>query len=260
MADTLLDLAYAATETHPEDVSVRLRFYSRLVEGELFLLLDAEPTGDHINPKLFDLEDGPIILAFDTETRLTDFTGMPAPYAALPGRAAVQMLAGQGLGIGLNLGVAPSSRLLPPEIIDWLAETLTERPQELQLRAARLYAPKGLPEALLGALDQRLARMEGLAQMAYLVGAEYEGDRSGHMLAFVDAVAEAEGALARAVQGALSLSGVEAGALDVTFIASDDSRAAEFARVGLRFDLPQPQKPDAPIAPGSDPDRPPRLR
>lgn len=260
MADTLLDLAYAATESHPEDVSARLRFYSRLVEGELFLLLEGEPIGDHINPKVFDLEDGPIILAFDTETRLTDFTGMPAPYAALPGRAAVQMLAGQSLGIGLNLGVAPSSRLLPPEIIDWLAETLTERPQELQLRASRLSPPKGLPEALLSALDQRLARMEGLAQMAYLAGAEYEGGRAGHMLAFVDAVAEAEGALANAVQGALSLSGVEAGALDVTFIAADDSRAAEFARVGLRFDLPQPQKPDAPIAPGSDPARPPRLR
>lgn len=261
MAETLLDQAWIASEAEPDNDALRLRFYARLVEGEVFLLLDKEPQGDHIEPKLFDLEEGPIVLAFDLEARLTEFTGLPAPYAAMPGRMLVEMLAGQKTGLGLNLGVAPSSRLLPPEILDWLAQTLSERPQELSARITGMHPPKGLPETLLLALDQRLARMEGLARMAYLVGTSHEGGARGHLLAFVDAAPGAEAALARAVQGALSFSGVEAALLDVTFLSADESRAAECARVGLRFDLPQPDasRPQ-PNGPGLDPARPPRLR
>ena len=54
--------------------------------------------------------------------------------------------------------------------------------------------------------------------------------------------------------------GVEAGQLDVTFVSADDGRAAELARVGLRFDLPQPAKPVEMKAPGLDPNAPPRLK
>lgn len=258
MDDTLLDRAWAECEAAPEDGALRLRYYARLVESEMILLLDHEATGDDIQPKVFDLEDGPIVLIFDTEARLTEFTGLPAPYAAVPGRALVEMLAGQGLGVGLNLGVAPSSRLLPPEILDWLAQTLAESPQELTSRLTALHPPKGLPEALLIALDQRLARMEGLAQMAYLVGTEDDSGARGHLLAIVGAASGAEATLARAVQGALSFSGVEAGMLDVTFLSADDPRAAECARLGLRFDLPRPQDNAATTAP--DPTKPPRLR
>ncbi|WP_071798858.1 SseB family protein [Natronohydrobacter thiooxidans] len=257
MAETALDRAWMASEAAPEDHALRLGFYARLVEGEVFLLLEEEPQGDQIRPKLFELEDGPILLAFDLEARLTEFTGLPAPYAAMPGRVLVEMLAGKGTGLGINLGVAPSSRLLPPEILDWLAQTLSERPQELTSRITGMHPPKGLPEALLLALDQRLARMEGLARMAYLVGTSHESGARGHLLAFVDAAPGAEAALARAVQGALSFSGVEAALLDVTFLSAEDGRAADCAKLGLRFDLPQPE---AAPAPGNDPRRPPRLR
>lgn len=258
MGDTLLDRAWADCEAEPEDGALRLRYYARLVEAEIILLLETEATGEDIRPKVFDLEDGPIVLVFDTESRLTEFTGLPAPYAAVPGRALVEMLAGKGLGVGLNLGVAPSSRLLPPEILDWLAQTLSERPEELTSRLAALHPPKGLPEALLVALDQRLARMEGLAQMAYLVGTEDDNGARGHLLAIIEAAPGAEATLARAVQGALSFSGVEAGMLDVTFLSADDSRAAECARLGLRFDLPRPQADTSGTTP--DPKQPPRLR
>lgn len=260
MTDTPLDHAHAATEAAPDDIPTRLRYYARLTEGELFLLLEREAKGDQLDPKVFDLEDGPIVLAFDREDRLTEFTGLPAPYAALSGRVVVEMLAGTSLGLGLNLGVAPSARVFPPEILTWLSETLSERPEELENRVTAFHAPRGLPEALLTALDSRLARMEGLAALAYLVGTEYEGGARGHMLAFVDAADGAESALARAVQGALGFSGLEAGQLDVTFLPSDDGRAAELARVGLRFDLPQPAKPVEVTAPGMDPDTPPRLK
>lgn len=264
MQDSLIDQAWRASEAAPEDGALRLAYFARVVEAELFMLLEREAEGDQIIPKVFDLEDGPIVLVFDREERLTEFTGLPAPYAAMPGRALVQMLTGPApgpkLGLGLNLGVAPSSRLFPPEVLDWLAAMLAERPEELTTRITRLAPPKGLPEALLLALDQRLARMEGLAQMAYLVATEAENGARGHLLAFVDAAPGADATLARAVQSALGFSGLEAGTLDVTFIAANETRAAEFARVGLRFDLPRSPISEPPKAPGTNPDRPPKLR
>ncbi len=254
MSETLIDLAWQASEAAPEDGQLRLAYFARVAEAELFILLEREAEGETIDPKVFELEDGPLVLAFDSEDRLTEFTGLPAPYAALPGRALVEMLAGQGMGLGLNLGVAPSSRLFPPEVLDWLAGMLAERPEELTARLTGLAPPRGLPEALLTALDQRLARMEGLARMAYLVATEAESGARGHMLAFVEAAPGAEAALARAVQAALAFSGLEAGVLDVAFLTADDPRAAELARVGLRFDLPQP------TPPAPRPEGPPRLR
>jgi hypothetical protein len=263
MTLTPLDHAHLQAEADPDDIPARLRFYARLIEAEMFLLLETEAQGDQISPRVFELEDGPILLAFDLESRLSDFTGMPAPYAALPGRVLVQMLAERGgLGLGLNLGDAPSARVLPPEIIDWLAESLGEAPARQEARIERLHAPRGLPDLVVTALDDALRRMAGLARLAYLAGAEFEGGRRGHVLALIDAQDGSEGALARAVQNALALSGVEAGALDVTFLSASEQRAAEFARVGLRIDLPEP--PEAEVIeftpPGMDPARPPRLR
>lgn len=264
MTMTQLDAAHLRAEDAPDDIPRRMAFYARLVEAELFLLLEREADGPKITPRVFDVEGGPIVLAFDLESRLSDFTGMPAPYAALPGRALVQMLAQDGtLGLGLNLGEAPSARILPPEVLAWVADTVSDTPEQAEARLSELLAPHDLPDLVLEALDAALGRMAGLARLAYLAGAVFDGGRRGHVLAFVDAAPGAEGALARAVQTALALSGVEAGALDVTFIDATDARAAEFARVGLRVDLPegevQVQVLDNP-GPGMDPAKPPRLR
>ena len=97
--------------------------------------------------------------------------------------------------------------------------------------------------------------------MAYLAAVEWDSGARGHLLAFVDAAPGAEGALARAVHEALTFSGLEAGTIDVAFFRSADPVAARLARVGLRFDLPafEPRQ-SAPSAPGTDPDKPPRLR
>jgi hypothetical protein len=59
---------------------------------------------------------------------------------------------------------------------------------------------------------------------------------------------------------ALVFSGIEAGELDVAFLRASDPAAAVMARVALRFDLPSPAEPAAPVAPGMDPARPPKLR
>lgn len=262
MAETPIDQAHALMQSAPDDDAARLRFYDRLADAELFLMLTHEPDGEAISPEVFDLQDARFVLAFDLEERLSAFAGRAVPYAALSGRAMAQMLAGQGIGLALNLEVAPSAILLPGDALSWLSETLGHAPQEAEARIDGLAAPRGLPEALLTALDSKLAAATGLARKAYLAEVTYEGGVTSHLLGITGTMPGAEAPLARAINEALVFSGLEAGALDVAFLDDKDPLTAELARVALRFDLPEPepQSRPAPVAPGSDPDRPPKLR
>ena len=255
---TPIDMAHSAMET---DDAARLHFFERVADAELFLLLEREPDSDQITPELFEVEEGSFVLVFDREERLTEFTELASPYAALSGRAIAAMLTGQGIGLGLNLGVATSSILIPDHAVDWLHRTLQNRPARVDAMPVAINAPRGLPEALLTALDEKLAQTAGLARVAYLVSVTYEPGRPGHLLAFVAAVERAETALADAVGEALTFSGLEAGELDVGFFAASDPMVARLKSVGLQFDLPDPiAMPRQPDAPGMDPSRPPKLR
>jgi hypothetical protein len=179
----------------------------------------------------------------------------------LSGRALSGMLAGQGLGLAVNLGTG-AEMLLDADAVDWLAEMLATRPDEVEEAPEEIAGPGALPEALLTALDARLASAAGLARRAALVAVVMPAGGRGICLAFIDAVPGAEPSLARLVGEALSFSGLEAGTLDVGFFRSDEAVAPRLVRAGLMFDLPDLQDPQAgaPVAPGTDPDRPPRLR
>lgn len=257
---TPLDLAHAAMEAAPDDDRTRLRFYDRLAAAELVIALQAEAEGDTISPLLFPVEEDTLVLAFDTEDRLTAFFGSAQPYAAMSGRRLAAMLASEGLGLGLNLDVAPSAMVLPAAAVAWLAETTAARPDLQEARPEEIGPPRGVPEVVLTALDARLAASAGLAKQAYLVSARYAGAGTMPLLAFIDAVPGAEDALAQTAQEALVFAGIDAGAMDVAFFRASDPLAARLARHGLRFDLPDPEPVHAPGAPGLDPDRPPRLR
>ncbi|MFP7672067.1 SseB family protein [Marivita sp. S0852] len=261
-APTPIDQAHAAMEADPENSAGRLRFFDRLVEAELFLLLAREAEGDQAEPELFDVGDARYVLVFDTEDRLSAFAGRAVPYAALSGRSVVGMLAGQGIGIALNADVAPSSILLPDEAVDWLANTVSQSPAEAEARPEQFNAPKGLPDGLLEAIDVKLRVTTGLARRGYLAEVLYDTGVRGHLIGFTGTLPGAEPALAQAIQEALVFSGLEAAALDVVFLRDSDPVTAQLARVGLRFDLPEPAQvtPVERAAPGSDPAKPPLLR
>lgn len=266
--ETPLDAAHAAMIDG--DPAAERSYYARLADTELFLMLATAPDetagGDALAPQVFALDEGRFVLAFDREDRLTAFAGGAADYAALSGRALARMLAGQGpaaaLGLGVNLGT-DAALLLPADGVAWLAEALETPIAEAEARLTDVSSPRGVPEALLRALDQALARTGGLARRAYLAAARYDGGGQGHLVAFAGAAPGAEPVLARAVAEALRFSGLEAGALDVAFPGDGATLWRHLDRVALRFDLPEPEPeaaPAPPAAPGSDPARPPRLR
>lgn len=260
MTDTPLDLALTAMEAAPENDEARLTFYERLAESELFLLLEREPEGDQVEPRLFQTADGDLVLVFDREHRLTDFAEGPAPYAALSGRSLAAMLHTQNIGVGVNLGVAPSSIVIPPDAVSWLNETLGEDPLEVTETPEEILPPGNLPERLVTGIDAKLAQAAGLADFAYLAAVKYRGGRNGHLLAFIGATPGAEPALAGSAREALVFSGLDAGEVDVAFLKASDQIAAKLAKLGLRFDLPKAPEASVPGAPGLDPEAPPKLK
>ncbi len=259
---TLLDKAHAAMDALPDNDGLRLQFYERLADCELFLLLEAEPVDDIAKPIIFPVEGQKYALVFDREERLVEFSQVPTPYISLSGRMIAQMLNGQGVGLGVNLSVAPSSMLLPETAVTWLAKTLSVAPEETTAKPTAVYAPGSVPEILIRSLDTKLATMAGLAKSAYLAELAYEDAPKGHVIAFIDALEPAKGAITAAISEVLTFSGIEAGTLDVLFLRATDPICAQLTEVALRFDLPDLQDPQAHAikAPGSDPDKPPKLR
>jgi len=258
---TPLDMAHQIMQNAPEDEAARMRFYERLADSELFLLLKEEAVGDSLLPEMIEVEGVKYLLVFDREERLAEFARGSAHHAALSGRVIATMLAGQEIGLGLNLDVAPSSILIPDQALIWLGEMLAGTPDQVMEKPEIIERPTGLPEALLTSLDMKLASAAGMAKTAYLVAVTYHGGRRSHMLAIIDAVPQAQGALAKAVNEALSFSAIEASELDVTFLAAGDPVCGVLEKVGLRFDLPENKVQSQTISPpGGDPNSPPILR
>lgn len=262
---TVLDLAHRLMEDAPEDAAARMRFYERLADTELFLLLLDEAEGDApVRPQVFALDEGRFVLAFDTEERLATFAEAPTPYAAIPGRVVMAMLAQAGdLGLGLNLAVAPSSFLMPAGAVSWLADMLAAAPETASGLPKGFARPTALPPELEPALRAKLSQLAGFAETALLAAVTYADDRRGHMLAFLGAREGSEPALAKAVGEALAFSGIEAGEIDVSFLAPDSAAARTMDGVALRLEIPRLAEAPAakgPTAPGMDPGRPPILR
>ncbi|MFN4100789.1 MAG: SseB family protein [Pararhodobacter sp.] len=261
----------AAEEDSAGQSTARLAFHAELSRAEVFVLLDAEVSGDTMKPRVFDLSDVRAVLAFDSEMRLAGFAGGAAAYAALPGRVLVTLLAEAGEGLSLMLNAdAPDAALLTPDVLAWLAATLSAPAPAEGEGVPEGFAAPSLPASVLDllvpALERRLSGTPGLAQTV-LAAVQWQGGARGHVLALGGLPEAAQAPAARAVAEALALSGLEAGSLDVVF---PTGRAlGAIAAVGLTlapapFSMPEDQviRPgDTPGAnPGMDPQRPPKLR
>ena len=261
MTRSALDAAHAEMQAGGETEA--RGFYRLLADAPLCLLLAAPAEGETLTPQVFELTDGPLILAFDSEERLAAFQDGPQPYAVLPGRVIAQAVAGQGLSLGLNLGSGGESEtLLPPAALDHLLALLDVSSDVIEGRLRSFHAPR-VPDALDAALRATIAAASGLIGGAVLAGVSYANGAQGHVLALVGARAEAEAALAKSVAEALSFAGLEAAALDVGFLSAEDAALPRMVAVGQTFEVRPPAAAPAPMtpaAPGSDPDRPPRLR
>ena len=257
---TPIDCAFAAMQVDNTDTIARLRFYESLCDAELILSLKNEPTNETLSPQIFSSEGQNYALIFDSHERLADFAKVTSPYAALPGRVIIEMLEGQNIGLGLNLGVAPSNILLPASAVDWLGNVLSANVREQTAAPQEIFAPTNIPTPLLCSLTKKLNFAIGLADSACLVCVRYSRGDPGYLLAYIDARQEAYAELTQIISDAMAFSGVENETIDVAFFSSSDPICSRLTRAGLFFDLTEPEQPTpAPTAPGMDPDKPPRL-
>lgn len=165
--ETMLDAAFLRAEASGDDADLR-RFYGMLAETTLCAPVEPE-SGDTLKPVVFPLESGPTALAFDTESRLAAFFGAATEYVEIPGRDLIASLASQGLALGLNMGVAPASTLLPNAALTWIAEEGGATVEEAEPSAnVEVFSPTGAPAALLAALAERVAAHPGLIEEAWL--------------------------------------------------------------------------------------------
>ena len=257
MTETILDKAHRAMTDASENDQLRLTYFGQLASAELYLFLEQEISDDQIKPQIFNTEDGDFILAFDSEDRLAEFAGGPAPYAAISGRALAKMLTTPDLGVLLNPGLL-SSEALTQDVLRWMRETLSSAPEARSERLSQIGIPDA-PELLVKALDQTLASARGLADGAYLAKAIREDTRASLILGILNVTPGAETALTNAVQEAVVFSGGET-MVDVVFLSSDTEIIGPLEIYGLRFDIPQPETPRPPSSPGMDPSSPPKLR
>ncbi len=266
--ETPLDLAYLAMQAAPDDEKARLQFYAEFADTPLTLLLKESAGAESISPQMFETEEGSFVLAFDTEERLADFArsldGGAAEYAQIPGRGLASMLTGQGVGIALNPGVAPSEFLCTPDVIDWLVATVSHAPVPQEAQPGDIAGPGDVAEDLLRAMTRAMRHASGFASAAYLVKATHRGGQEGLMLALLDVAPGSEDALAGAVSTAVQFLGDQDLRLDVVFPEKSSPFAGQVAQCGVDIPIPAPAdetaKTTTPAAPGMDPERPPKLR
>ncbi len=259
--ETALDHAHDAMIRSGETEAARRAFFAAVAAAELVLVLEAEVAdgSDQITPLVLETDDGPLVLAFDTEARMAGFLGQGTATATLSGRALAQMLAPAGLGLGLNLDVAPSGIVLPAAALAWLADLAPPQAQVREGQIVQLDPPRDVAPVLLQLLDARLAMLAGTATGACLAQARYAQGDAALVLALSDVPEPARPAVSQSIGEALSMAGLPEAAIDVLFVDAETEVWTRLARVGLRFDMPQTAT-SQPAAPGGDPDRPPILR
>lgn len=235
----------------------RARVLNRLADTELFVALDADPVGDRVRIRLFDLPQGRLAIAADQEDRVAAFFDAPTEHVAMPGRALAAMLAAEDVSLMVNPGAA-SEMLLEPSVLGWLAEALSQTPAEMQAGPARLAAPSSqMVAALAEPLATRLSDMEDIAETAALVSAKWQDGAEGHLLV-LSGVEEGQRALvAKALGELLAFLPPLPESCDVAFdlplpdaaliLRNEKNEAAQVTSGG-------------PTAPGSNPDKPPILR
>lgn len=256
---TLLETAARLMAQDPE--VGRLQFFRTLADANLMLLLETDAQGETLTPRIFDLPEGRVVLAFEREEDLASLgvgpDSGPLPYAELPGRVLAQLLAPEGLGLGLNLGSGlQSEQLFPAAAMVWLTDQLAGSLSTERGGFADLTAPDAQASAALAQiLAQAPAGWGGQADQARLYA---KGD--GLALILSGAPEAGQQALAQSLAEALRFADLGGRVVDIAFAESN-----AWPKGGTLFDWPARHAPVAAASPvragpGTDPEKPPILK
>jgi len=261
--ETPLDRAARAAADPGAPADAQARVYALLLETALCVPVCPAGPDDAIRPQVFALSEGDAALAFDDDARMAAFFEGPTEYVALPGRALAALLADAGLGLGLNLGDAPSAMLLEAATMRWLAAQMGGALRADAAAAATVAPPRRADPALAAALAGRLAAFPGMVAEAWLVRLE-GGDEPGltAALRLSPTAARAPEALAEALAAELGRAAAPFAPSGETVAIAALETTSPLLAAARRLGAPLHAPPDAPARPAAAPapPRPPKLR
>lgn len=242
----------SAIPFHEAGPAARARILSRLADTEVFAALASDPANDRADLMIYDIAGSRVALACDLEERLAGFLGQAVAYVALPGRALAAALAAEGQGLLFNPGQA-SELLLDADALIWLGQALMAEPSlagdavPVATRAPRADVVAALAEPL----ALRISDMAGLLDSVGLIGADWGGGQSNHLLILRGVSETHRGPIAKAMAELLAFLPQIEGGVDLAF--SDRMHPAAALVIE-----PAPILHEPPAK--RDPNAPPRLR
>lgn len=248
--ETPLDLAFERARNDPEETA---GFYDALFAATVFLPIDgaydddgndSEAEASAIEPIFYEVEDAPTLLIFDTEERLANWTDVPIDYVGLTGRQLFAMFDGEQQ-VALNIGVAPSSVVIPVSVVSWLHEKAVETMESEDIEpgtALEVAPPPKLAPEIVARIAARIAglRKEVDEAVFFSLGIDTAQDESERRVVLGVAVSQAGAADAEAVASALAdtARGAFDGArhVEVALLSADSPLMEKARKVG--FNLP----------------------
>jgi hypothetical protein len=250
---TALDRAFEQMQAAPDDTQLRRAYYTKLALSEVFVPLEE---GSDNAPLLIESDGLHYALAFDSEARLAAFFEAGQSRAVMSGRALARGLIGAQTGIGLNLGVADTAMLIPPEAIEWVTGFETS----ISVDMSRIVSiePAQFSEKTLAALDTFFATLEGAAQVVHCATGIDEANARASLFVFENANPSLHAGITQQLAQSLAmLEGIENA---VVVFDPQDALLTRLHKVALSIALPEPRVQLQPAIPGSDPSKPPKLR
>lgn len=165
--ETPLDLAFERARVDPEETA---SFYEALFAATVFMPIDgafdedgneSESEARSISPILYEVEDVATLMIFDTEDRLARWTDEPIDYVGLTGQQFFAMFEGDQQ-VALNIGVAPSSVIIPINTVGWLHQRAIEEVESEVVGAGSAVEVAPPPELTTEAVARITARIAGL--------------------------------------------------------------------------------------------------
>ncbi len=228
--ETALDLAFERARSDEDESGI---FYDALFAATVFMPIrnaynengeESDTDAQAIEPLVWEVEGNETLLLFDTEERLARWANEPMNYIGLPGSTFFKMFQGE-LQVAVNLAVAPSSVMIPAEVVAWLhdrADAIVETEEVPAGSGLDVTAPPELSPEAIGRLTAKLAGLRREIHEAIVFSLAID--------------AEEEDAIRRVVLGvALTVGGIEdADAIatslaETAMVAFDGKRAFEVA-------------------------------
>lgn len=167
--ETALDLAF---ERARHDVDETGAFYDALFATVVYLPIrqafdedgnesNAQEEARSIEPMVFEVDGNESLLIFDTEDRLARWASEPVNYVGLPGHTFFQMFEG-GQQVAVNLAVAPSSVVIPADVVEWLHERAAEAVESEEIAPGTGMDVTPPPELAPESVARITARLAGL--------------------------------------------------------------------------------------------------